>query len=260
MGLIVKGFKDGLPRGWFFDPVLNSFPSDRPGESDSLTSLLAQAASTNAITFTVVPPKSARRMGVDRDEDGFFDRSELDAGSDPANPFSVPGSQAPVFEPIEDRTVLRGESFSFRVRSTDPDAGNQIRYRLASPSPVAASIDPITGELAWKPAAAPKPGEYRVIVLASDTGAPSLTNRISFKVVVTGATIRIVRVSAEAGKLELTWEALPGRKYRVQFKDSLEAAVWNQLGQEVIADGSVASALDTVALRNHRFYRIEWVP
>jgi hypothetical protein len=30
------------------------------------------------------------RVGVDRDEDGFFDRDELDAGSDPADPSSTP--------------------------------------------------------------------------------------------------------------------------------------------------------------------------
>jgi hypothetical protein len=29
-------------------------------------------------------------MGVDRDEDGFFDRDEIDGGSDPADPGSTP--------------------------------------------------------------------------------------------------------------------------------------------------------------------------
>jgi hypothetical protein len=29
-------------------------------------------------------------MGVDRDEDGYFDRDEIDAGSDPADPASIP--------------------------------------------------------------------------------------------------------------------------------------------------------------------------
>jgi hypothetical protein len=31
-------------------------------------------------------------MGIDRDEDGFLDRDELDAGSDPADPQSTPGT------------------------------------------------------------------------------------------------------------------------------------------------------------------------
>src|SRR5207249_3815272 len=38
-----------------------------------------------------VPPGSGQRVGIDRDEDGFFDRDELDAGSDPADAASIPG-------------------------------------------------------------------------------------------------------------------------------------------------------------------------
>ncbi len=43
-----------------------------------------------------MPPGSGRRIGVDRDEDGFFDRNELDAGTDPADPASLPGGPAVV--------------------------------------------------------------------------------------------------------------------------------------------------------------------
>jgi len=42
------------------------------------------------LTFTAVPSGSEVRIGVDRDEDGFFDRDELDAGSNPADPVSTP--------------------------------------------------------------------------------------------------------------------------------------------------------------------------
>src|SRR5262249_4570653 len=37
------------------------------------------------LTYTCVPPGSGIRMGIDRDEDGLFDRDELDAGTDPAH-------------------------------------------------------------------------------------------------------------------------------------------------------------------------------
>ena len=37
-----------------------------------------------------MPPGSGMRAGIDRDEDGFLDRDELDAGSDPADPLSTP--------------------------------------------------------------------------------------------------------------------------------------------------------------------------
>ena len=37
-----------------------------------------------------MPPGSGLRIGIDRDEDGFFDRDEIDGGSDPADPGSTP--------------------------------------------------------------------------------------------------------------------------------------------------------------------------
>ena len=52
------------------------------------------------LTYTATPVPDATRVGIDRDEDGHFDRDELDAGTDPTNPASYPG--APVL-------VVRGE-------------------------------------------------------------------------------------------------------------------------------------------------------
>jgi len=52
--------------------------------------MLALAGPGTPLTFTAVPVGSAVRIGVDRDQDGFFDRDELDAGTDPADPGSTP--------------------------------------------------------------------------------------------------------------------------------------------------------------------------
>jgi hypothetical protein len=56
-----------------------------PRELRQLTATPGQA-----LTYTCVPPGEGERIGVDRDEDGFLDRDELDAGSDPADPASTP--------------------------------------------------------------------------------------------------------------------------------------------------------------------------
>ena len=52
--------------------------------------LLSSAGPGSELVFTVVPLGSEVRIGVDRDEDGHFDRDEIDAGSDPADPASTP--------------------------------------------------------------------------------------------------------------------------------------------------------------------------
>jgi len=93
--LVVKGFKDGLPRGWFFNRTNALFQSDRQTETLTPVALRALANASNGITYTAVPRNSGPRIGIDRDEDGFFDRDELDFGSDPANARSLPTNRPP---------------------------------------------------------------------------------------------------------------------------------------------------------------------
>jgi DNA-binding beta-propeller fold protein YncE len=42
------------------------------------------------VTYTCAPSGSGRRIGIDRDEDGFLDGDERDAGTDPADPHDTP--------------------------------------------------------------------------------------------------------------------------------------------------------------------------
>jgi len=94
VGLIVKGLDRGVPRGWYYKPV-GVFQSDIVGQSHTAAQLLALAAPGSELTFTVVPVVSAYRMGVDRDEDGYYDRNETLAGSDPDSAASTPPPPCP---------------------------------------------------------------------------------------------------------------------------------------------------------------------
>jgi len=90
--LVVKGTVAGEQRGWVYRPATNDFQSDRIAEPRLTDIQLRLLATTpgQALTYTCVPPLSGDRVGIDRDEDGFLDRDELDAGSDPADPGSTP--------------------------------------------------------------------------------------------------------------------------------------------------------------------------
>jgi hypothetical protein len=44
------------------------------------------------MSFLAVPIGSSNRMGLDRDLDTFYNRDEIDAGSNPADPASTPES------------------------------------------------------------------------------------------------------------------------------------------------------------------------
>jgi len=89
--LVVKGNLAGEDRGWVRLPS-GEFRSDRT--SEPLLGKRALRKQSMVVgqerSFTCVPPGSGERIGVDRDQDGAFDRDEVDAGSDPADPGSVP--------------------------------------------------------------------------------------------------------------------------------------------------------------------------
>ena len=127
----VKGTLAGEQRGWF-RTAAGMFQSDRVSETPLTDAALrAQAATAGQErTYTCVPPGSGQRIGVDRDDDGFFDRDELDAGTDPENALSFPG--APTLVLVQTTSLsLKDASptsrhFSFKSATTDDPSPNRI--------------------------------------------------------------------------------------------------------------------------------------
>jgi YVTN family beta-propeller protein len=93
--LVVKGAENGLARGWYYVRPGGYFQSDRLAETETPLELAALAAPGTPLTYTLVPAGSGERIGIDRDADGWFDRDELDAGYNPANPLSTPSNSPP---------------------------------------------------------------------------------------------------------------------------------------------------------------------
>jgi len=60
----------------------------------------------------------------------------------------------------------------------------------------------------------------------------------------------------EAG-VAITWQAAPGKSYRIQFKDDLSDPVWNNLTGDIVAHGLTANRIDTTLGGQQRFYRVQ---
>ena len=90
IGLVAKGVdREGEVRGWTF--TAGSWTPDRASEAAWTSAQLRALARTDQpVTYTAVVAGTETRLGIDRDEDGFRDRDELDAGSDPDDPESFP--------------------------------------------------------------------------------------------------------------------------------------------------------------------------
>ena len=88
--VVVKGTIAGEPRGWK-RLAGGQFQSDRLATTLTEASLRALANTAGQeLTYTAVPVGEGQRIGIDRDEDGYLDGDERDAGSDPADPNSTP--------------------------------------------------------------------------------------------------------------------------------------------------------------------------
>jgi hypothetical protein len=132
--VIAKGRVGGLARGYVY--VAGAFESDRASEGALAEATLRGWAGTGAeITYTAVPPGSGLRMGIDRDCDGFRDRDELDAGSDPADPLSTPTSVGPVGPGGATPVSLAQSS----PNPMGPD-GTSIAFTVAEPTDVSVRI------------------------------------------------------------------------------------------------------------------------
>jgi hypothetical protein len=79
---------------------------------------------------------------------------------------------------------------------------------------------------------------------------------LSFFGVVPAPVLATPSLQWPQGIVTLSWSAIPGRRYRVEFKDNLGHAVWTNLGV-VTAPGNTASVSDPGALNSsQRFYRV----
>ncbi len=87
--VIVKGVVSGVTKGYVWDVATARFDPDTLAETPLAESNLRSAVGAgDLITYTGVPPGAGRRLGIDRDRDGFLDRDESAGGTDPASPNS----------------------------------------------------------------------------------------------------------------------------------------------------------------------------
>jgi len=78
----------------------------------------------------------------------------------------------------------------------------------------------------------------------------------------TGSVLRVLALNLLGnGATKLIWSSAPGKTYRVQFKDSIDAADWSYLPGAVIASGTTATLVDdTPTAGGQRFYRAILIP
>jgi hypothetical protein len=133
--LVVKGTFNGEARGWVMNAA-GLFRSDRLSEAlltdGQLRAIAGIGGGGQDLTYMCVPPGSGDRIGIDRDEDGFFDRDEIDAGSDPADPLNIPGD--PTHTPTPTSIVATETPTAFVPTATPAGTATATSPPLPTPT------------------------------------------------------------------------------------------------------------------------------
>ena len=71
-----------------------------------------------------------------------------------------------------------------------------------------------------------------------------------------GNALRLTSIAYVDGSVALTFQTQPGKTYQVQFKDRLEDAVWQNLGETIVAYQPETAQSDSSLTGVARFYRV----
>jgi hypothetical protein len=158
-------------------------------------------------------------------------------------------------------TMYVDSVLTFNATATDADLPAQtLSFGLDADAPAGTSLDQNTGAFIWTPTSANAGTTNIITVFVNDNplnGAPVKTDSKILTVIVKADLFAVQ--AADAGfaasdeTVTLTWDAIVGESYRIEFKNSLGDAEWQSL-ETVTATESPASV--TVSSEGERFYRI----
>lgn len=191
--LVVKGRLNGEARGWLYQAGL--FAGDRVSEAALSEGDLRSLATGNGgeFTYTGVPPGNGLRIGLDRDGDTWRDRDELDAGTNPADPNSFPGSAA-----VHDPGPAGGAMTAALERPAQnpvPAAGTSISFTVSEPADVQVAVFDAQGRVVRE--LLPRSRQQGTVSLPwngrADDGQAVPSGVYFYKLEATGAGRKVVR-------------------------------------------------------------------
>jgi hypothetical protein len=100
---------------------------------------------------------------------------------------------------------------------------------------------------------------------AGDFDSDGLTDSNEFQLgtdpINSGSVFQVLTLSGGAGGTKtIVWSAAPGRRYQVQFKNSVAQTDWISAVDTVTAGGTTAVWTDRAPISAHRFYRVVLLP
>ena len=166
---------------------------------------------------------------------------------------------APLLPPIADHNIHAGALLSIPVSATDADIPtNTLTFTLDAGAELGATLDANNGVFAWRPSEALANTTNTFTLRVTDDGLPALSATQTFLVTVWPA-LRIQSIWLTGEVVSLTWNAIPGSNYVVQWNPDLPAADWTNLPGIITAPGPTVAKEDSAG-ELQRYYRVIQVP
>ena len=218
--------------------------------ADSIT---LYAADKSTIIDSVSFTNQIDDISHGRYPDGSLDIMEL-APVTPRTANLIPGANsAPVLAPIGTKTATLGQTLSFTLTATDAQAGQALTYSILSGAPAGATLT-TAGLFTWNTAFSLVPSTNHVTVQVADNGAPMMTDTETFTLI---GLPPPPTIGVSGNQITIGFQTIPGKTYRVEYQDNLNAAVWQRLNnQDYVAAGASLVVQDNIGANPQRFYRI----
>jgi len=166
----------------------------------------------------------------------------------------------PVLQPISDRTIYQTTLLVITNVATDSNTPPQIlTFSLETNAPVGAAIDPASGVFTWIPDASFANTTNTISVIVMDDGVPPLGATQVFEITVFPPPV-IQNIVLSNNVAWLTWDAIAGQNYRLQFKNGLDDSNWQDAAENFQAFSNLVTGTNVLNTTNQGFYRVEVLP
>ena len=152
------------------------------------------------------------------------------------------------------QTVFASVPLQFTAAYSDPDLPAQMMtFSLDAGALLGAGIDASSGIFSWTPTAL-NIGTNQFIIRVTDSATVPAFGTRALTVVVLPPLLASIERSGSV--VEISFPAISGRTYRVEYKGSLADASWTPLGSDAVASGVNQIRQDNVGPDTQRFYRV----
>lgn len=141
--------------------------------------------------------------------------------------FLTGGNTPPSIIPIGTRIAMQGQPYGFTVQGLDAEAGQTLIFSIVSGAPAGAVLDAKGGRFSWTPLFSFSPTTNVVTIMVEDNGVPPLSDTDTFTLISLPPPPAIVQ---DGTTISLSFQTIPGKTYRVDYKNSLTDPAWQPLG------------------------------